>query len=309
MKKVCVLMSTYNGEKYLREQIDSILNQKNVDVKLLIRDDGSKDSTVNIIREYQKNTSNKVELYPSDKNIGFAESFWELLLNAPVCDYYAFSDQDDFWLKDKLITAISYLEKKTIPCLYASNFWLVDESLNKIDQEPVFGMNIVKPENLIITNTRACGNTMVWNQNLQDMVLLHGEKEMITTYHDIRLEFMAAMLGEFYIDPQRTISYRQHTNNVSGGSITTSKKYWLRGRWKQVKKRLLGSEEEKHYEEYRAKVFLKNYKEYLTDYHIQCLETVINYRKNLLSTMRLLRSSVCKGVATRVKIRVLLHKV
>ena len=309
MSQVCVLMSTYNGEKYLRAQIDSILNQKNVDVKLLIRDDGSKDSTMDIIREYQKQTDNKIEVYFSNRNIGFAESFWELLLNAPKSDYYAFADQDDVWLEDKLLKAITYLAKKSIPCLYASNFWLVDENLNKLEQEPVFDMNTMKPETLIITNTRACGNTMVWNQKLQEMVLLHKEREMITTYHDIRLEFMAAMLGEFYIDQRRTILYRQHTKNVSGGSIITSKKYWLRGRWNQIKKRLFGLEEEKHYEEYQAKIFLKNYKEYLEEHYIQCLETVINYRKNVRATINLLRSDVCKGVAIRVKIRVLLHKV
>lgn len=309
MRTVCVLMSTYNGEKYIKEQIDSILNQKNVNVKLLIRDDGSEDSTVNIIKEYQQNTNNKVELYPSLNNIGFAESFWELLINAPKADYYAFSDQDDFWLEDKLAIAVAYLENKQIPCLYSSNFWLVDEKLNKIDQEPIFSMDSVRPENLIITNTRACGNTMVWNQRLQDLVLLHKEKEMITTYHDIRLEFMAAMLGEFYIDKNRTILYRQHTNNVSGGSVTTNKKYWLKGRWKQIKKRLVGSEEEMHYEEYRARIFLKNYREYLSEYNIQCLNAVINYRKSVFATIKLLNSNVCKGVAPRVKARVLLHKV
>lgn len=309
MKKVCVLMSTYNGERYIKEQIDSILNQKNVDIKLLIRDDGSKDSTVSIIKEYQEKTNNQVELYPSEKNIGFAESFWELLLNAPKADYYAFSDQDDYWLEDKIAIAVNYLVNKTIPCLYASNFWLVDEKLKKIDQEQLFSMETIRPENLIITNTRACGNTMVWNQKLQDLVLLHPEKEMITTYHDIRLEFMAAMLGEFYIDSNRTILYRQHTNNVSGGSVTTSKKYWLKGRWKQVKKRLFGSEEEKHYEEYRAKIFLKNYSCFLQEEKISALNTVINYRKSIRNTIKLLNSDVCKGVATRVKIRILLHKV
>lgn len=308
MVKVCVLMSTYNGEKYLREQIDSILKQKGVEIKLLIRDDGSNDSTVAIIKEYEKLTNKTVELYPSDQNIGFAESFWELLLNAPRSDYYAFSDQDDVWLEDKLNRAVQYLHAKTKPTLYSSNFWLVNDDLEKIEQEEIFSMDSVLPENLIITNTRACGNTMVWNQYLQDMVLLHPEREMITTYHDIRLEFMAAMLGEFYIDKERTILYRQHTNNESGGSKTTSLKNWIRGRWKQVKKRLFGSEEEQHYEEYRAKIFLKNYREFLNQSQIENLQYVIDYRKNLLGMINLLKSKVCQGVATRVKIRILLHR-
>lgn len=306
-KSVVVLMSTYNGEKYIREQIDSILTQNGVNVSLIVRDDGSKDGTRVILKEYAE--KNMITIVDSDRNMGFAESFWELLLNAPQEDYYAFSDQDDVWLDNKLLKAIEYLSSKNIPTLYSSNFWLVDEHLNKIKQEPIFSMENVRPENLIITNTRACGNTMVWNNQLQELVLLHPEHEMITTYHDIRLEFMAAMLGKFYIDKERTILYRQHTANVSGGSQSASLINWVRGRWKQVKKRLAGTDEEKHYEEYRAKIFLKNYRKYLGENKIDNLEIAIRYRKSLRDLLKLLHSDVCKGTSMRIKIRVLLHRV
>ena len=105
---VSVLMSTYNGEKYIREQIESILNQKKVKVHLLIRDDGSQDSTIEIVKEYANKYPN-VSVY-AGKNIGIGNSFMELLRNAPEADYYAFADQDDVWLDGKLERAIELIK-------------------------------------------------------------------------------------------------------------------------------------------------------------------------------------------------------
>lgn len=93
---ITVLMSTYNGEKYLKEQLDSILNQEQVDLKLLIRDDGSTDGTVNILKEYENSHTN-IKWY-SGLNLGCGKSFFQLVLDAPKSDYYAFVDQDDVWV-------------------------------------------------------------------------------------------------------------------------------------------------------------------------------------------------------------------
>lgn len=102
-QNILVLMSTFNGEKFIREQIESILAQENVNIKLLVRDDGSTDKTLDILNEYK----NKGKLnYYIGKNLGPQLSFMHLLQNAPYCEYYAFADQDDVWLKDKLSTAI-----------------------------------------------------------------------------------------------------------------------------------------------------------------------------------------------------------
>lgn len=105
---VSVLMSTYNGAKYIREQIDSILNQKDVNVELLIRDDGSSDNTAEICKEYQKKNTN-IRFYQGE-NIGVGKSFMELLKKAPEADYYSFSDQDDVWLEDKLSRAVKMIK-------------------------------------------------------------------------------------------------------------------------------------------------------------------------------------------------------
>ena len=93
MSKILILMSTYNGEKYLREQIESIRNQTiKEDIEILVRDDGSKDGTLEILEEYAEIGTLQ---FIRGKNIGSAQSFHELLRIAPKYDYYAFADQDD----------------------------------------------------------------------------------------------------------------------------------------------------------------------------------------------------------------------
>ena len=100
---VTVFMSTYNGEKYLEQQIESILHQEHVKVKLFIRDDGSKDNTIKILRKYSK-LSNIHVIYGD--NIGYAKSFLKIIENNEYTSYYSFSDQDDIWLPNKLHEAI-----------------------------------------------------------------------------------------------------------------------------------------------------------------------------------------------------------
>ena len=107
-------MSTYNGETYLREQLDSILAQDiqeapiNAYLKILVRDDGSSDGTVGILEDYKRKYPGVVDYYTGE-NMRTARSFWHLLRNAPDSDYYAFSDQDDFWLSGKLSRAVKIL--------------------------------------------------------------------------------------------------------------------------------------------------------------------------------------------------------
>ena len=111
MYRVAVLMSTYNGERYLKEQIDSILDQEGVDTALYIRDDESADQTVQIIEEYRKKYPGKIHLLKG-RNKGPGRSFMELVYKVPDdYDYYAYSDQDDIWLTDKLEEGIRFLNE------------------------------------------------------------------------------------------------------------------------------------------------------------------------------------------------------
>ena len=126
---ITVLMSTYNGEKYLQEQLDSIFAQRDVTLHLIVRDDCSTDSTVELLRENQKKHP-EMQVFIGSRNLKPCRSFFKLISENTSDDYYALSDQDDIWDEDKLIIAIKKLQKcdTTKPALYFSNFRIVDEN-------------------------------------------------------------------------------------------------------------------------------------------------------------------------------------
>ena len=176
--KVAIIMSTYNGEKYLREQIDSILNQKNVDVELFIRDNGSSDSTAEIISDYAVKNHNVI-FWNKDSiiNRGIRDSFLTLLKE--VCDeytdinYFAFADQDDVWKSEKLYAAVKMIEEnadRETPTLYYSNKTFVDADLNLISEEHIkyYGdfFEALWP-------SLASGCTMVFNKKMAEMSVRH----------------------------------------------------------------------------------------------------------------------------------------
>src|SRR5574344_1284030 len=106
MDKVNVLLSSYNGEKYIKTLLDSVLSQENVDVDLLVRDDASSDTTIDILQSYQ--AKKQLNLLQGE-NMGPARSFLFLLQHSHDANYYAFADEDDFWEKEKLSVAIEKL--------------------------------------------------------------------------------------------------------------------------------------------------------------------------------------------------------
>ena len=125
---VQVIMSTYNGEKYIEEQIQSIFNQKECNVSLLVRDDGSTDKTIEIVKELSLKYNIKLI---QGENLRAAKSFLEAIkFTDEENDFFAFSDQDDVWLDDKLLNAIKCIEKYNDKILlYASNLTAVNEKL------------------------------------------------------------------------------------------------------------------------------------------------------------------------------------
>lgn len=126
---LAVLLSAYNGGKYIKKQVESILDQENINnFTIYIRDDGSTDNTRNILKHLQKENPNIKVI--EGKNIGLVASFLELLNLAYQnrYDYYSFSDQDDYWLPEKLATAVRAIEKIDEPVLYASCSKIVNEN-------------------------------------------------------------------------------------------------------------------------------------------------------------------------------------
>ena len=109
MEKVDVLLATYNGEQYLQEQIESILNQTYTDFRLLISDDGSKDKTIDIVEEYAKK-DDRIIIFKQNENMGVVKNF-EFLMKQVQSKYFMFSDQDDIWKKDKIEKSVKKIEE------------------------------------------------------------------------------------------------------------------------------------------------------------------------------------------------------
>ena len=126
MEKVDILLATYNGEKYIREQIDSILNQNHKDFRLLISDDGSTDKTIEILQEY-KEKDNRIEVFLQKNNLGVVKNF-EFLLGKVEAKFYMFSDQDDIWKENKIEKSIEKINEGFD--LVYSDLEVVDENLN-----------------------------------------------------------------------------------------------------------------------------------------------------------------------------------
>lgn len=212
MYSITVLMSTFNGAQFLREQIDSILGQEGVKVNLLVRDDGSSDNTIQILQEYSKKKQLK---WYTGSNLGAAYSFMNLLKKAPKDEYYAFSDQDDVWDSNKLLVAINFLkdyDKEKI-VLYSCNSRVVDRDLNIIgdttDSIPV----ITYIDSLIHNNCQGC--TMVYGFALCEL-LKQYEGLNLLMHDDLTIKVCLAVGGMVYKDTNCYMSYRQHTDNVIG---------------------------------------------------------------------------------------------
>lgn len=205
---ITVLLSTYNGERYLREQIESILRQEGVEVHLFVRDDGSTDSTLSILDEYSQRG---LLTYYTSPNLGAAKSFLQLLTDAPESDFYAFADQDDYWQSDKLYAAVSRLSA-TEPSLYFSRTTLTDKELNptgcvEIDPYLTFG------ESLVYEFVAGC--TIVMSKPLRDVIVTYRPDYL--PMHDVWVYSIALGLGaKVVFDKQSHILYRQHGNNTTG---------------------------------------------------------------------------------------------
>ena len=222
MRNILVLMSTYNGEKYLKEQIDSILAQKNVEVTIQVRDDGSTDGTIRILEEYQK--CGKLNWY-SSTNMGPAKSFLDLVYNAPLkYDYYAFCDQDDYWKEDKLYKAIERLEHfDDKPALYHCELEIVDENLEHIKMTRNCNKTKFIYQTLMVFYIPGC--TMVFNNCLMRKIQERKPEFDLITMHDCWLYYICLGIGGKIIsDKNAYIQYRQHGNNVIGAKRISIRK-------------------------------------------------------------------------------------
>ena len=218
MEQIDILLATYNGEKYLKEQIESILNQTYSNFRLLISDDCSQDNTLEILKEYEEK-DDRVEVFLQEQNLGYVKNF-EFLLSQVENEIYALSDQDDIWLDDKLECAVNKLEEENAD-LYFSDLYLIDQNGKQISdsfwKEKGFYKKIIKDKKYkgLILNNYVTGCTIVSKkQYIKDIIPF--PKDMM---HDYWIALVTSLKGKIIYDRQPHIKYRQHGNNQIGSKM------------------------------------------------------------------------------------------
>ena len=206
--KIAILMSVYNGHRYLNEQLETLAAQtvaKNM--TLYIRDDGSSDNTVEIIENWKKKIH--IVLYKG-KNLGPAMSFWELFMKSEIrADYYAFCDQDDLWDKDKLERAVTCLRENVH--FYACNCRIVDESGKVIQKQRVRCITEITIPRLFVSGCPQ-GCSMVFTDSLRRFII--AANIQCVPMHDIVVILYASTFGEIFWDITPHFGYRLHSGNV-----------------------------------------------------------------------------------------------
>ena len=276
-KKVIVLMATYNGAPYLREQLDSIIHQSYNNIEIMVRDDGSTDGTIDILKEYENKNLIQVSY---GKNIGVMKSFLGLAEKAGEADYYSFADQDDIWLPEKISRAVEHLEKgdNELPQVYFSDFDFYDGKMNYVRRFPT----LTRPYSLVRTlvgSQLGVGFTLVFNHTVKKLIEESKPTKMKIYAHDHWVTLMGLALGEMIYDPVVTTKHRRHEKNASD-----YKTNFFELQKERVKHFLIGNEQRIMID--TLYYFYKLYKEEMTDEKRKKFELFINRKYSLTKAIK-----------------------
>lgn len=283
--KVIVLLSTYNGAMYLREQLDSILNQKDVEVHLLVRDDGSKDSTCKILEEYSAKCDN-IE-WISESNVGFVKSFSSLVrwaYNYPnKADFYAFADQDDMWFPEKLLNACQALGSKdsSKPLLFTCNSIQIDAVGNELGLFHEGTSPVYRRGNVLVYGTeQGCSMTFNWKA-----LEIYAAHEPQLTWHDRWMYHICYYLGDVVYEHQPLFYYRIH----GGNTLANTNRHSIVNKRNRIVNAFLfylcSPPFTRHQE--MAKEFFDCFGSLLSERDRFLFTIYINYKKNILSKFRM----------------------
>ncbi len=216
---VDILMATYNGEKFISMQLDSILNQSFKDWHLYINDDNSSDSTCEIVKKYQEKYPDKISFSKSPSPLGAKGNFFKLM-EFSKSEYIMFCDQDDVWNSDKIEKTLNKMketenDEKDIPVLVHTDLKVVNENLDVINPS-YFKLSRIKNEtalNKAIVQNCVTGCTVMINKALLNLA---GENNENIIMHDWWLYLIASAFGKIGFINTPTILYRQHSKNEVG---------------------------------------------------------------------------------------------
>lgn len=275
--KVAILMSTYNGEKYLSDQINSIINQKYDKWNLYIRDDGSSDNTVAIINSFCKKDKRIHLLKDKRSRLGPKNSFFTLLRDIEA-DCYFFSDQDDVWKSTKIGNMLKYVDYSEPQVIYCG-LQCTDSNLIPVDMKMNNIVGTLNGKNRFVANDIP-GCTMAINQKLRKLFLKGNYWNQNIMMHDWWLALIGESFGNIVFLDQKLVYYRQHGNNTLGAGknrnvlgkffaikeIFTSQVKLVKGTWNQ------------------SNVFYKNYNQFLDFEFKKFLEDMISCRHSSVIT-------------------------
>jgi len=264
MPKILILLSTYNGSKYLKNQLDSLMAQSYKDFEIIARDDGSSDDTVEILKSFG------IKLLESERNLGAKASFGELLKYAMQnsdSEYFMFCDQDDVWKEDKIEKTLVKMQDmentySDMPLLVHTDLEVVDEKLNTLADSFWNYQNINPAQdrlNTLILKNIVTGCTMMINRKLAQII---EDVPVEAVMHDWWIAMVASCFGKIELVDEPLMLYRQHSSNDTGAK-QYGWRYWL-DRFMQkpsLEKYIL-----------QARAFLECYHDQLTPEHIAMLE-------------------------------------
>lgn len=269
-------MSTYNGEKYLAQQIKSIQDQTLTDWKLLIRDDGSSDRTPQIIKEFVDIDSRIVFINENDReNFGVIKNFYTLVKHE-VADFYCFSDQDDYWLADKLEIQIEEAVKHPLDCplMVYMDLKVVDQNLRTIYESMIKSQSGHANTELIqeLSENAVTGGVSLINHALAERWTRTDRIIM----HDWYLALLACALGKLVFIDQPGELYRQHENNVLGARTLDKRFKILREGPKKIFTRYW---ELIHQSQEQAQNILDDYSDILSEENKLILKNYVDFDK------------------------------
>ncbi len=259
--RVGIVMATYNSEKFIKEQLDSILSSTHKNIHIYVRDDGSTDNTITIVKGYIEKYPLQIELIQNKKNMGVVRNFLFGVMKAKE-DYIMFSDHDDVWLPYKIKKTLFEMEKaeledEELPIAVFTDATIVDEKLNSLEKGfyersrynlEQMGLSYMLMENKLL------GCTIMINKPLKDKIKVLPKNARV---HDWWVALIASAFGKIVFVEDQTMLYRQHSSNVIGNRNYV--KYVL-----DAMKALKTQKEKLRLTEKQAEDFFRIYKKELT---------------------------------------------
>lgn len=225
MKDIVVLLATYNGSEYLKQQLDSLFKQTFSDFRIVVHDDGSSDATLDIINTYRNNYPEKIELLYGD-SLGSPKANFLWMLTQVEAEIYFFCDQDDVWHETKIEKSLHALGKINTPACVFTDMWVTDEILNVLSDSFIRYIGRT-PDNTaysqILIDNPAAGTTMCFNRALRDLVVeLLPEIDINNIpMHDALVLALADIMGQVIAIDEPLVYYRQTGHNTMGATTET----------------------------------------------------------------------------------------